>query len=58
MLDDLPPPPEIAKYDLPQIICTIYPPEIAKCDLPQIICTIYPPPPAKSPSASVLYMNL
>ena len=37
-------PSEIAKYDLPQIICTIYPPEIAKYDLPQIICTIYPPP--------------
>ena len=26
-----PPPPEVTKYDLPQIVCTIYPPEIAKC---------------------------
>ena len=38
--------PQIAKYDLPQIICTIYPPsEIAREDLPlKLPSTIYPPP--------------
>ena len=37
--------PQIAKYDLPQIVCTIYPPpEITREDLPlKLPSTIYPP---------------
>ena len=40
--------PQIAKYDLPQIVCTIYPPQIAREDLPlKSPSTIYPPKIAK-----------
>ena len=36
--------PQIAKYDLPQIVCTIYPPKITREDLPlESPSTIYPP---------------
>ena len=47
MLDDLPPPPEIAREDLPlKSPSTIYcPPKIAREDLPlKLPSTIYPPP--------------
>ena len=36
--------PQIAKYDLPQIVCMIYPPEIAREDLPLKSSVRFTPP--------------
>ena len=41
--------PQITKYQLHQIVCTIYPPKIGKYDLPQIGSDNLPPPKSSSP---------